>query len=74
MFDDKHLPFKEQVLFARQLQVHLFVSFFLKRLLLCFLTSFSILSIIHAAVAHFYVIFIEYLIVAMFAEMLFNQF
>ena len=44
MFDDKHLPSKGQVLFAQQLQVYLFVSFFLKRLLLHFWTYFSILS------------------------------
>ena len=70
MFDDKHLPSKGQVLFVRQLQFCLFMLFFLKRLMLFD----SFFHIIHAAVAHFYVNFIEYLMAAMFAEMLFNQF
>ena len=71
MFDDKHLPSKGQVLFARQLQFRLLCRSSSKGYCYAFWLVFHI---IHAAVAHLYVIFIEYLMVVMFAEMLFNQF
>ena len=65
MFDDNHLPSKVQVI--------LFVCVVLPQKVIVVLFDWFF-HIIHAAVAHFYVIFVEYLMVAMFVEMFFNQF
>ena len=71
MFDDKHLPSRGKY-YSRD--NYNFVCLCRSSAKVVAVLFDQFFHIIYASVAHFYVIFIEYLMVAMFAEMLFNQF